>query len=75
MKNLIKMRKTLKLMRPLISNIIPHILSYNYKSLIKTLIKMRKPRKIDEIPKFNYDEAYLGDLKCSPNSDEFGKVG
>ena len=30
---------------------------------------------IKEIPILNYDEAYLGDLKSSPNSDEFGKVG
>ena len=36
---------------------------------------MRKTLKIKEIPKFNYDEAYSGDLESSPNSDEFGKVG
>ena len=37
---------------------------------------MRKS-KIKKIPNPSYDEAeaYLGDLKSSPNSDEFGKVG
>ena len=28
-----------------------------------------------EILNFKYDDAYLGDLNSSTNSDEFGKVG
>ena len=60
-------------MRSLILIRIPYVILC--KILIKNLLNTRQTLYIDEIPNFDYAEAYLGDLKSSPNWDEFGKVG